>query len=104
MASVRGQLIAIRAGNVQGVVAQTSAGRQGRDRTRGEPMKIQGKVKFFDSRKQFGFIAPADGGEDVFFGRKSLPYNCAIDKDTVVKFELGQDRQGRTVAATVEPA
>jgi cold shock CspA family protein len=65
---------------------------------------MRGTVKFFNSRKQFGFLKPDNGGPDIFFGRHSLPFDCAIDKDAVVQFEIGQDRQGRMVATAVRPA
>ncbi len=43
----------------------------------GEPRN--GTVKFFDQARGFGFVAPADGGRDVFLhasvlGRAGLPY------------------------------
>lgn len=34
--------------------------------TDGEGQKIFGHVKWFDTKKGFGFIAPSDGSNDVF--------------------------------------
>ena len=50
-----------------------------------------GKVKWFDSSKGFGFIAPDDGSKDVFAhhtaiqgdGYKSLQENQAVTFDVV---------------------
>jgi cold shock CspA family protein len=64
---------------------------------------IRGRVKFFSPSKQFGFIAPDNGEPDIFFGRRSLPYNCTIDRDCVVEFETGVDRDGRPLAKIVRP-
>jgi cold shock CspA family protein len=67
----------------------------------------KGKVKFFDPRRQFGFIVPDGAGPDnrdanIFFGRHSLPYAVGgIDADAIVEYELTQDNRGRTVAKTV---
>jgi cold shock CspA family protein len=71
-------------------------------------MTHKGRVRFFDARKQFGFItpdgaSPDDRSTNVFFGRKALPYNVAgIEPDARVEYELGQDQQGRTSAKNVK--
>ncbi len=56
---------------------------------KGEGMAT-GKVKRFDSTKGFGFIAPDDGGADVFFhhseiqgGLQSLATGQAVEFDVM---------------------
>jgi cold shock protein len=36
-------------------------------------MAQQGKVKWFDTEKGFGFIEPNDGGKDIFVHRNNVP-------------------------------
>ena len=56
---------------------------------------MQGKVKWFDAKKGYGFIAPDDGSKDVFVhisaveraGLRSLKENQAVS------FELVTDRR-----------
>lgn len=57
----------------------------------------QGKVKFFDTKKGFGFIAPDDGGDDVFVHRnnvENLDYNQGLEDDEAVEFEVEETPKG----------
>lgn len=57
----------------------------------------QGKVKFFDTKKGFGFIAPDDGGKDVFVHRnnvEALGYNQGLEDDESVEFEVEETPKG----------
>lgn len=53
---------------------------------------MQGTVKFFNEAKGFGFIRPADGGEDVFVHSSGL-----IDKvreNDKVEYETERGKKG----------
>lgn len=57
----------------------------------------QGKVKFFDTQKGFGFIKPDDGGKDVFVHRnnvENLGYNQGLEDDERVEFEVEETPKG----------
>lgn len=57
----------------------------------------QGKVKFFDSQKGYGFIAPDDGGDDVFVHRnnvENLGPNQGLKDDEAVEFEVEETDKG----------
>lgn len=57
----------------------------------------EGKVKFFDTQKGFGFIKPDDGGKDVFVHRnnvENLGYNQGLEDDERVEFEVEETPKG----------
>ena len=58
---------------------------------------INGSVRFFNEDRGYGFIAPDDGGSDVFVDVAALLAAgiAAIRKDQRVSFELQTDRRGR---------
>jgi len=59
-------------------------------------MKL-GKVKFFDTKKGFGFIAPDDGGDDIFVHRnnvENLDYNQGLEDNEAVEFEVEETPKG----------
>lgn len=60
-------------------------------------MRIQGTVKFFNSAKGFGFIAPADGSKDVFVHVSALERAgiASLNEGDKVSFVLEDDRKGR---------
>lgn len=65
-------------------------------------MRINGTVKFFNHSRGFGFIAPDEGGKDVFvhitaLERSGLP---ALDDGQKVTFEIEDDPRGRGKQAT----
>lgn len=57
----------------------------------------QGKIKFFDTQKGFGFIAPDDGGKDIFVHRnnvENLDYNQGLEDGEAVEFEVEETPKG----------
>lgn len=65
-----------------------------------------GTVKFFNTEKGFGFIAPDGGGTDSFVHITAVQAAGmqTLDKDQRVKFELETDQRGRTSAVNLESA
>jgi CspA family cold shock protein len=63
-----------------------------------------GKVKWFNKTKGFGFIAPDEGGKDVFVHISALE-RSGIDNladDQKVSFEMSNGRDGRESADNIE--
>jgi len=60
-------------------------------------MRLNGTVKFFNSAKGFGFIAPDEGGKDVFVHATAVEAAGinALNEGDRVSFELADDKRGR---------
>jgi CspA family cold shock protein len=52
----------------------------------------EGKVKFFNETKGFGFIVPADGSEDVFVHSSGLVDR--IRENDSVEYEVERGKKG----------
>ncbi|MFZ4263295.1 cold-shock protein [Sphingobacterium sp. HJSM2_6] len=50
----------------------------------------QGKVKFFNNTKGFGFITPNDGGEDIFVHSTGLRDNIRENDEVTYDVERGK--------------
>lgn len=65
-----------------------------------------GTVKFFNTDKGYGFIAPDGGGQDSFVHISAVE-RAGMDtltQDQRVTYELETDRRGRQSAINLEPA
>jgi cold shock protein len=63
----------------------------------------KGRVKFFDREKGYGFIAPDDGGKDIFVHVSAVlaagvPY---LKEEMSLSFEVQDDPRGRGRQAIV---
>ena len=67
---------------------------------------ITGTVKFFNSDKGYGFIAPEGGGNDAFVHISAVQAAGlhTLDRDQRVTFELETDRRGKTSAVNIQAA
>ena len=63
-----------------------------------------GTVKWFNSEKGFGFIAPDEGGKDVFVHITALRAAGleTLQDDQKVNFEMESGRDGRSSAGNIE--
>lgn len=67
---------------------------------------INGTVKFFNSDKGYGFIAPENGGGDAFVHISAVERAGmhTLDKDQRVSYELETDNRGKTSAVNLQAA
>ncbi|MBA4161767.1 MAG: cold-shock protein [Novosphingobium sp.] len=65
-----------------------------------------GTVKFFNSDKGYGFIAPDEGGGDAFVHISAVERAGmgTLDKDQRVQYELETDQRGKTSAVNLSAA
>jgi CspA family cold shock protein len=63
-----------------------------------------GTVKFFNTDKGYGFIAPDGGGADSFVHISAVERSgmATLNKDQRVRFELETDRRGKEAAVNLE--
>ena len=56
----------------------------------------KGTVKWFNSDKGFGFIAPDDGGEDLFVHHSEVKTSgrATLDDGQHVEYEVGEGEKG----------
>lgn len=65
-----------------------------------------GIVKWFNPGKGFGFVAPEDGGKDVFIHASALERAGinGLAEGQKIEYQLGAGRDGRTSAENVRLA
>ena len=65
---------------------------------------MQGTVKWFNTKKGYGFITDSDG-KDVFVYHSNIVMDGFrhLDEDDIVNFELGTGKDGREQAINVQP-
>ncbi|WP_319533199.1 cold-shock protein [uncultured Cohaesibacter sp.] len=63
-----------------------------------------GTVKFFNSTKGYGFIAPDDGGKDAFVHISAVERAglSGLDEGQKVSFELEAGRNGKVAAVNLQ--
>ena len=63
-----------------------------------------GTVKWFNTKKGFGFIEPEDGGKDVFVHISAVEASglASLEDNQKVTYELQEGRDGRQMAGDLK--
>ena len=63
-----------------------------------------GTVKWFNTKKGFGFIEPEDGGKDVFVHISAVEASglAGLEDNQKVTYELQEGRDGRQMAGVLK--
>jgi CspA family cold shock protein len=66
----------------------------------------KGTVKWFNTTKGFGFIAPDDGGKDIFVHISAVEQSgmTGLADNQKVEFDLASGRDGRDMATNLRKA
>lgn len=69
-------------------------------------MSITGTVKFFNTDKGFGFIAPDNGGNDAFVHISAVERSgmATLNQNQRVTYDLEEDRRGKMAAVNIQHA
>lgn len=64
-----------------------------------------GTVKWFNTTKGYGFIAPDDGGKDVFVHISAVERSglTGLADNQKVSYDLEEGRDGREMASSITP-
>ena len=64
----------------------------------------KGTVKWFNSKKGFGFITPDDGGDDLFVHHSEIKVEgyATLNEGQSVDYEIGEGKKG-PCAVNVSP-
>ena len=70
----------------------------------GEDKMPTGKIKWYNSQKGYGFVAPDDGGKDVFVHVSAVERAGLreLSDDQAISYDLEDGRDGRQAATNLE--